>query len=292
MCGRNMAMSKRQKRLGEDEESDGSNESQNEDSDSEQDELVDTEVNVDFEARTPDDSDFHGIKRLLQQLFLKARVNLSDLTNLILERNFVASVIKQCDDDVDDDDEAMQDDEDGVFGVMSVVNLTESRQRECVQQIVTLLRDHCRASASGLAAKFDEYFTEDSYQMGLVISERFVNIPPRIALPLYDALARDVEAAKAAGKKYDFTHLVVICKQYKASENDDQGGAVFANAEEELFEEEADLQFEYNVTADTGTAVAGDWKEEDEEMKQIRKVLVIPTTKWARIMDKLKGALQ
>ncbi|KAL1473758.1 hypothetical protein MTO96_038485 [Rhipicephalus appendiculatus] len=254
-----MAMSKRQKRLGEDEESDGSNESQNEDTDSEQDELVDTEVNVDFEARTPDDSDFHGIKRLLQQLFLKARVNLSDLTNLILGTK--------------------------------LLNVTESRQRECVQQIVTLLRDQCRASASGLAAKFDEYFTEDGYQIGLVISERFVNIPPRIALPLYDALARDVEAAKAAGKKYDFTHLLVICKQYKVSEND-EGGAVFANAEEELFEEEAELQFEYNVTPETGTAVGGDWKEEDEEMKQIRKVLVIPTTKWARIMDKLKGALQ
>uniref|UniRef100_A0A023FYC3 Protein BCCIP homolog n=1 Tax=Amblyomma parvum TaxID=251391 RepID=A0A023FYC3_AMBPA len=285
-----MAMSKRQKRLGEDEESDGSNQSQNDNSDSEEDELVDTEVNVDFEARTPDDSDYHGIKRLLQQLFLKARVNLSDLTNLILERNFVASVIKQCDDDVDDESMEDDDDEDGVFGVMSVINVTETKQRECVRQIMTLLRDQCRASASGLAAKFDEYFTEESYQLGLVISERFVNIPPRIALPLYDALMRDVEAAKAAGKKYDFTHVLLICKQYKPSEEDQ--GAVFANAEEELFEEEAELQFEYNVTGDADTAVAGDWKEEDAEMTQIRKVLVIPATKWDRIMEKLKSALQ
>uniref|UniRef100_G3MM48 Protein BCCIP homolog n=1 Tax=Amblyomma maculatum TaxID=34609 RepID=G3MM48_AMBMU len=266
-----MAMSKRQKRLGEDEESDGSNQSQNDNSDSEEDELVDTEVNVDFEARTPDDSDYHGIKRLLQ-------------------RNFVASVIKQCDDDVDDDSMEEDDDEDGVFGVMSVINVTETQQRECVRQIMTLLRDQCRASASGLAAKFDEYFTEESYQLGLVISERFVNIPPRIALPLYDALMRDVEAAKAAGKKYDFTHVLLICKQYKPSEEDQ--GAVFANAEEELFEEEAELQFEYNVTGDADTAVAGDWKEEDAEMTQIRKVLVIPTTKWDRIMEKLKSALQ
>ncbi|XP_077539328.1 BRCA2 and CDKN1A-interacting protein [Haemaphysalis longicornis] len=286
-----MAMSKRQKRFGEDEESDASDQSQNENSDSEEDELIDTEVNVDFEARTPDDSDYHGIKRLLQQLFLKARVNLSDLTNLILERNFVASVIKQCNDEIDDDEESMEDeDEDGVFGVMSVVNITETRQRECVEQIVTLLREQCRASASGLAAKFGEYFTEEGYQLGLVISERFVNIPPRISLPLYDALTRDVEAAKAAGKKYDFTHVLLICKQYKPSENDE--GAVFANAEEELFEEDAELQFEYNVTGDADTAVAGDWKEEDKEMTQIRKVLVIPTSKWGRIMDKLKNVLQ
>ncbi|EEC16662.1 CDK inhibitor P21 binding protein, putative [Ixodes scapularis] len=248
------------------------------------------ELNVDFEARTPDDSDFHGIKRLMQQLFLKARVNLTDLTNLILEQNFVSSVIKQCDDEMEDEEESMEDTEDGVFGVMSVVNVTEMKQRECVGQIVSMLRDHCRTSASGLLSKFDEYFAADKCQLGLILSERFVNIPPRIAVPLYDSLTRDVESAKGAGKKFDFSHLLLICKQYRPSENEQ--GAIFANAEEELFEEEAELQFEYSVTTETDTAVAGDWKEDDAEMTQIRKILVIPTSKWGRIMDKLKSALQ
>ncbi|CAN7981777.1 unnamed protein product, partial [Ixodes pacificus] len=284
-----MAMSKRRKQLSNEEESEGSDHSNN-NSDSEEDEFIDTEVNVDFEARTPDDSDFHGIKRLMQQLFLKARVNLTDLTNLILEQNFVSSVIKQCDDEMEDEEESMEDTEDGVFGVMSVVNVTEMKQRECVGQIVSMLRDHCRTSASGLLSKFDEYFAADKCQLGLILSERFVNIPPRIAVPLYDSLTRDVESAKGAGKKFDFSHLLLICKQYRPSENEQ--GAIFANAEEELFEEEAELQFEYSVTTETDTAVAGDWKEDDAEMTQIRKILVIPTSKWGRIMDKLKSALQ
>lgn len=282
-----MAMSKRRKQLSNEEESDDSEHSNQ--SNSDEDEFIDTEVNVDFEARAPDDSDFHGIKRLLQQLFLKARVNLSDLTNLVLEQNFVSSVIKQCDDEMEDEDGAIEDTEDGVFGVMSVINLSEMRRRECVDQIVTMLRDHCRASASGLLSKFDEYFADD-HQLGFILSERFVNIPPRIAVPLYDSLTRDVEAAKTAGKKFNFTHLLLICKQYQPSETEE--GAVFANAEEELFEEDAELLFEYSVTAEADTAVSGAWKEDENEMKQIRKVLLIPTSKWARIMEKLKTALQ
>lgn len=52
------------------------------------------EIQVDFEGRNPIDSDFHGIKQLLQQLFLKAHINLSELTDLIISQNYVGSVIK------------------------------------------------------------------------------------------------------------------------------------------------------------------------------------------------------
>ena len=37
----------------------------------EEDEAMGVEMNVNFDAQTATDSDFHGIKRLLQQLFLK-----------------------------------------------------------------------------------------------------------------------------------------------------------------------------------------------------------------------------
>lgn len=52
------------------------------------------EIQVDFEGRNPIDSDFHGIKQLLQQLFLKAHINLSELTDLIISQNYVGSVVK------------------------------------------------------------------------------------------------------------------------------------------------------------------------------------------------------
>jgi protein BCP1 len=56
--------------------------------------LLFQKVQVDFEGRNPTDADFHGIKQLLQQLFLKAHVNLSELANLIIGQNYVGSVVK------------------------------------------------------------------------------------------------------------------------------------------------------------------------------------------------------
>jgi len=53
-------------------------------------------IQVDFEGRSPVDADFHGIKQLLQQLFLKAHVNMSELADLIIRQNYVGSVVKVC----------------------------------------------------------------------------------------------------------------------------------------------------------------------------------------------------
>jgi hypothetical protein len=58
--------------------------------------LLFQKIQVDFEGRSPVDVDFHGIKQLLQQLFLKAHVNLSELAELIIRQNYVGSVVKVC----------------------------------------------------------------------------------------------------------------------------------------------------------------------------------------------------
>ena len=51
-------------------------------------------VNIDFEARSPEEGDFSSIQRLLKQL-LPTGVNLSDMTNLILSQNYVGAVVFQ-----------------------------------------------------------------------------------------------------------------------------------------------------------------------------------------------------
>ena len=51
-------------------------------------------IQVEFEGRNPTDEDFHGIKQLLQQLFLKAHINLSELAELIIGQSYVGSVVK------------------------------------------------------------------------------------------------------------------------------------------------------------------------------------------------------
>lgn len=80
------------------------------------------EIQVDFEGRNPQDPDFHGIKTLLQQLFLKAHVDLSNLTDLIIGQNYVGSVVKQSQEDEGSEDE--DDDANDVFGITTVINIS------------------------------------------------------------------------------------------------------------------------------------------------------------------------
>lgn len=40
-------------------------------------------IQVDFEGRNPMTSDFHGIRQLLHQLFLKSDINLSELADIV-----------------------------------------------------------------------------------------------------------------------------------------------------------------------------------------------------------------
>lgn len=42
------------------------------------------ELQADFEGRNPEDCDFHGIKQLLRQLFLKSNVDLGALSQIII----------------------------------------------------------------------------------------------------------------------------------------------------------------------------------------------------------------
>lgn len=91
------------------EDSSDSSEEEEEENDSQDEEMGedeqlgenDREIQVDFEGQSPIAEDFHGIKSLMHQLFLKAHINLSGLTELIIQQNYIGSilqVIKSCED--------------------------------------------------------------------------------------------------------------------------------------------------------------------------------------------------
>lgn len=51
-------------------------------------------IDVEFEGHSPESSDYHCVKQLLQQLFLKAQVNLSDMASILVNQHTVGSVLK------------------------------------------------------------------------------------------------------------------------------------------------------------------------------------------------------
>ncbi|KAL4831185.1 hypothetical protein H8958_008435, partial [Nasalis larvatus] len=266
----------------------------NDDSDGEEDEeddVTDEEVNIEFEAYSLSDNDYDGIKKLLQQLFLKDPVNTAELTDLLIQQKHIGGVIKQT--DVSEDSE-YDVDEDEVFGFISLLNLTERKGTQCAEQIQELVLSFCEKNCEkSIVEQLDKFLNDTTKPVGLLLSERFINIPPQIALPMYQQLQKELAEAhrtnKPCGKCYFY---LLISKTFvEKPSNKKKAALMFANAEEELFYEKAVLKFNYSVQEESDTCLGGKWSFDDVPMTPLRTVMLIPDNKMNEIMDKLKEYL-
>ncbi|XP_025866463.1 BRCA2 and CDKN1A-interacting protein isoform X3 [Vulpes vulpes] len=248
----------------EDEDEEDSDEDEDED-----DESVDEEVNVEFEAYSISDKDHDGIKKLLQQLFLKAPVNTAELTDLLIQQNHIGSVIKGT---------------------------------QCAEQIKELILSSCEKNCGkSLVEQLDTLLNDNSKPVGFLLSERFINVPPQIALPMHQQLQKELAEAhktnKPCGKCYFY---LLISKTFveagknskkKGSNQEEKEELMFANAEEEFFYEKAILKFSYSVQEESDTRLGGRWSFDDVPMKPLRTVMLIPGDRMNEIMDRLKEHL-
>lgn len=212
---------------------------------------------MDFEGRNPIDTDFDGIKQLLKQLFLKAQVNISELTDIIIGQNYIGSVIKQCwDDEMDSEEEDDSDDANLVFGITSAVNLTHRKETECVQQIKTMILEKAEKNATdAVLTLLRDILGNDGKPTGFLINERFINIPAQISVPMLDNLKNEIRRANDKKMPYNFSYYIMFLKFHRqaASKKSPQED-VFSNPEEEVFLKESLANFEFSVEteADTG----------------------------------------
>jgi len=270
------------------------------------------EIPVEFEAFPPTEEDFSGIRCLLQQLFLKNAVDLSKLSDLIISQPEVSTVIKVVnneDDDEnngesktndDDDDESEED----VFGVTTVVNLRKHQDNDAVRQLKKLLVDKCREFTSKEnTAEFTEVM-EGPHSVGFLISERFINIPPQIAVPVYKTLRSELKKIHKKGQDMPLSYFVIICKTYKdietktqkkvkkAKTKDSMSALNFINVEDEVFLKESELSFSYTASTDSDeTLVAGRWTSDDSELKPYRTVLALSADKFDKALEGINTLL-
>ncbi|XP_066474891.1 BRCA2 and CDKN1A-interacting protein [Tiliqua scincoides] len=276
-------------------------ESESEDEEEEDEEELHEEVNVEFEAHSITNNDSSGIKKLLQQLFLKAPVNTTEMTDILIQQSHIGSVIKQAEilEESDDDDD---DDADEVFGFISLLNLTERKGTECTEQIKELVLSQCEKNCEqSVVEQLDKLLSDTTKPVGFLLSERFINVPPQIALPMHQQLQKELIEAqrtnKPCGKCY---YYLLISKTFtdtksgarkKGSSTHQKGELMFANAEEEFFYEKSLLKFSYSVQEESDSCLGGRWSFEDLPMKPLRTVMVIPADRMNAIMDKLKEYL-
>uniref|UniRef100_A0A8D1DDB3 BRCA2 and CDKN1A-interacting protein n=1 Tax=Sus scrofa TaxID=9823 RepID=A0A8D1DDB3_PIG len=242
------------------------------------------EVNIEFEAYSISDNDYDGIKKLLQQLFLKAPVNTAELTDLLIQQNHIGSVIKQSVVSEDSDDDV---DEDEIFGFISLLNLTERKGTPCAEQIKEWILRLCEKNCGkGLAEQLGRLLGDAARPVGFLLSERFVNVPPQIALPLHQQLQKELAEAHRTNKPCGKCHFyLLISKTFveagksnskKKWSDPKKEELMFANAEEEFFYEE-----------ESDTCLGGRWSFDDVPLKPLRTVMFVPSDEMSEIMEKL-----
>ena len=168
-------------------------------------------INVDFEWFDPNpEVDFHGIKTLLRQLFDvdNKLFDLSALADLILAQPQLGSTIK-CDGKESDP-----------YAFLTVLNLRQHRDVPAVKTLTDYLITKASSRSGGSLAKLGELLGPNSdAQVGLVLSERFINMPHQIVPPLYNMIRAEIADGVKQNLQCKFTHYLVLSKTYTEVES-------------------------------------------------------------------------
>ncbi|KAF7273577.1 hypothetical protein GWI33_013715 [Rhynchophorus ferrugineus] len=248
------------------------------------------EVEATFEGRNPEGQDFHGIKQLLLQLFLKAHVDLSQMAEMLIAQFGVGSVLKQSCEDSDDEDDMDLSDESNVFGITSVINLSSHKETLCVKQFYALLDELIKQHADN-NMQSDILQILQSNKIGFLINERFVNIPAKISAVMLNSLLDELNRIKKKDNSYDFDYYVLICKTSKPKENN-AVEELYSNDEEEIFRKAADATFDFSVEKEADVGLAGKWLSEDKQMIPYRRIIFFKGSKLNTIVNEISSLVQ
>jgi protein BCP1 len=216
-------------------------------------------INVEFEwFNMKPDIDFHGLKSLLRQLFDvdSQLIDLSALTELILSQPTIGSTVKVDGEETDP------------YAFLTVLNMREHRENPAIKAIGSYLIEKSKIN-SGLAP-LAGVLSNPSTQVGLILTERLINVPSEIAPPMYTMLIDEVEAAVEDKEPYEFTHYLIVSKTYlevqsaldqedapKQKKKKQVGKETFYfHPEDEVLQKSALAYGHYEYTKDEGDAKA------------------------------------
>jgi protein BCP1 len=164
-------------------------------------------VNVEFEWFNFDqDVDFQGTKTLLRQLFDvdSTLFDISGLADLILSQPTVGSTVKV-------DGKAND-----AYAFLTALNTFEHREKKPMADLIKYLVNKAKTNSS--LESIPDLLSNDSH-VGLIFSERLINMPSEIAPPMYSMLMDEIEAAVEDKEPYEFSHYLIISKTYQEVES-------------------------------------------------------------------------
>ncbi|KAJ6786252.1 hypothetical protein PWT90_07404 [Aphanocladium album] len=164
-------------------------------------------VDVDFEWFNYDpEVDFHGVKSLLRQLFdVDANLfNMSTLADLVLSQPTIGSTVKVDGKNTD------------AYAMLTALNTAVHKDTDGMKDVLQYLGQ--KANTNPALASVAELLNANKH-IGLVFSERFINMPSEIAPPLYSMLIDEIEAAVEDKEPYEFSHYLILTRTYTEVES-------------------------------------------------------------------------
>ena len=247
-------------------------------------------VDVEFEWFNYDpEVDFHGVKSLLRQLFDvdNALFNMSALSDLILSQPTIGSTVKV-------DGKAMD-----AYAMITVLNTQVHREHEAFAPVLQYLTE--KANANAALSPIAPLLTGDN-QVGLVVSERLINMPGEIGPPMYTMLIDEIEAAVEDKEPYEFSHYLIFSRTYQEVESTlderkkkkakEELGTYFFHVEDEVLHKYATAYGSFDYTKE-GDAVA-DSKRAFQEMgvKSAGHMILIEASKFADAVKAINDYLK
>ncbi|POY75351.1 hypothetical protein BMF94_1580 [Rhodotorula taiwanensis] len=179
-------------------------------------------LDVNFSFFDPQPQDYHSIKLLLSQLVGHTdavEMDLGGVTDLVLEQKLVGSTVKT--DSGEDDDKASEGDP---YAVLTVLNLNVHKDKPAVASLVKYLLSKLEPSSPFhsqlsqlLQAPVDASTPAAPKHVGLVLSERMVNMPTQIVPPMYRMLQEELQWATEDKEPYHFSHLLFLSRVFLSS---------------------------------------------------------------------------
>ncbi|KAL2039851.1 hypothetical protein N7G274_007252 [Stereocaulon virgatum] len=162
-------------------------------------------LDVDFEWFDPQpEHDFHGLKTLLRQLFdVDAQsFDLSALTDLILAQPLLGSTVK------------VEGNETDPYAFLTVLNMHEHKDKPIIQELTRYIESQCKRSTD--LSQLGTFLTPpNESRVGLVLTERLINIPSEVVPPMYKMLLEEISWAIEEKEPYNFTHYLIFSKTYR-----------------------------------------------------------------------------
>lgn len=131
-------------------------------------------------------------------------LDLSALSDLILSQPLLGSTVKTDGNESDP------------YAFLTVLNLEEHREKAAIKTLTDYVLEQAGKNAK-LAPVVD--VLKGSNTVGLILTERLINIPVEVVPPMYKMLLEEMTWANEEKEPYKFTHYLIISKTYREIES-------------------------------------------------------------------------